>query len=802
MNQISGDKWEETCELFHEISDLTAAERAARLNEIAASDPELKEAVESLLAADDMADERLARLKSGITDVVNRNLHDASRTIPDLLRLAGETISHFRIIEPIAVGGMGIVYRAHDLTLNREVALKLPLAAQQLDPASRARFLREAHAVGALDHRNVCNVYEAGESADGHPFIAMALYAGEPLKSRIARDGALPLPDALDIARQIASGLAFAHAAGVIHRDLKPGNIMLLPDGTVKILDFGLAKFADVTDVSAAGMGTVGYMSPEQILGGEIDARTDLWSLGALMYEMLTGVRPFPGKDGVAISHAILQADVRAPSTLRPGLSRSVDELVLNLLRKEPAQRYSSADVVSADLELIEQGEKPTYRPRVRRRLRVGKKLAGLVVLAVIGIFAATGWIFAAANRKPTENADAFQFYQRGREYEKAGTAGAAETLYGRALALDPDFALARARLALVHLRWSPRPVDARIEQGKSEAIKALRLDPRLADAHYALGLYWQQKNIHDRALAEFALARRGMGKSVELHGAMGSSYRSLGRWDEAVAEFERVRQIDPGNLSFAPDLALTYARLRRYRESQAIWDRFIALTPDGYLYTLVKGYSVTRSHGTADTLAAALRRLPPDWDDGGMATLARFTVARLQRRPLDALAAMNASQRAATEDNMAFFPVSLLKGIAYEDLGDRVRARTMFEDARSMMSDSTEAHPRDPRLQISLGKALAGLGRREEAIVAARRAMAIAPISTDVVLGTAIMGGAAEIFAYLGENAEAIRLLEQLLSMPAGREASVPLIRADPAYDRLRSDPQFERMLRQFPPR
>jgi tetratricopeptide (TPR) repeat protein len=181
------------------------------------------------------------------------------------------------------------------------------------------------------------------------------------------------------------------------------------------------------------------------------------------------------------------------------------------------------------------------------------------------------------------------------------------------------------------------------------------------------------------------------------------------------------------------------------------------------------------------------------------MVTFSRVYLARLRRRPADALAALAASRYAISEDDMLYAPHSLLRGMAYSTLGDSTRARTQYDAARAMMEDSVAAHPDDPRLHIALGMALAGLGLREDAMRAAQRAMTLAPMSADIVRATCFMGGAAEIFAALGENTAAIALLSQLLGMPAGREASVPLLRVDPAYDRLRGDPRFERMLERY---
>src|SRR5688572_20197482 len=164
---------------------------------------------------------------------------------PDTLGLVGRTVSHFTVRGQLGAGGMGVVYRAQDTRLGRAVALKFLLPQYNFDDVAKARFLREAHSAAALDHPNLCAIHEVGTSEDGWLFLAMPLYPGETLRARLAREGSMPIGDALEVARQIAEGLQAAHAAGVVHRDLKPGNIMLLPDGMVRILDFGLAKARD-----------------------------------------------------------------------------------------------------------------------------------------------------------------------------------------------------------------------------------------------------------------------------------------------------------------------------------------------------------------------------------------------------------------------------------------------------------------------------------------------------------------------------------------------------------------------------
>ena len=340
---MNAQRWEEIQVGFDQLVELDAPHRTARLAMLASSDPELHRALESMLEADATASAQLAPIGAAFLPQSDRQ--------PDPLGLTGRTISHFELREALGAGGMGVVYRADDTRLGRVVALKFLLPHYNLDVSAKARFLREAHAAAALDHPNLCTIHEVGTSDEGWLFLAMPLYQGETLRARLTRDGPILVRESLDIARQIAEGLQAAHAAGIVHRDLKPGNVMLLPDGTVRILDFGLAKARDQSR-SEAGVrfGTVSYMSPEQVRGGNVDARADLWALGIVLYEMLTGRKPFGGDEEVAIAHAILHDEPELLSTHRGDVSPALEDLVLRLLQKDPAKRHDSAAELLRDL--------------------------------------------------------------------------------------------------------------------------------------------------------------------------------------------------------------------------------------------------------------------------------------------------------------------------------------------------------------------------------------------------------------------------------------------------------------------
>lgn len=281
------------------------------------------------------------------------------------MSVVGRTLGHYKVLEQIGAGGMGEVYAAEDLRLRRKVALKVLPAAVASDPARRARFEREATALAALNHPNIVVVYSV-EEADGVAFMTMELVEGRPLSAEIPAGG-LPVARFFDIAIPLAAAVAAAHRAGVVHRDLKPDNVVVGAGSRVKVLDFGLAKLRDEEGLlSGSGsasaaptrhltgqgqiVGTVAYMSPEQVEGKPIDHRSDIFSLGVVLYEMATGSRPFKGDSPASMISSILRDAPVAASTLRPGLPRHLARIVRQCLAKDVEDRAQSAQDVRNQL--------------------------------------------------------------------------------------------------------------------------------------------------------------------------------------------------------------------------------------------------------------------------------------------------------------------------------------------------------------------------------------------------------------------------------------------------------------------
>ncbi len=399
--------------------------------------------------------------------------------------MIGQTLAHYRIEAKLGAGGMGVVYRARDTRLERPVALKLIGERMAGDTTARARLLREARSASALNHPNICTIYEVGE-AEGQAYIAMELVEGRPLSAMVPAEG-LALESVLRYGVQVADALAHAHERGIIHRDLKAANVAITPEGRVKVLDFGLAKrmhnaelaeatrsTASLTEAGVAA-GTLHYMAPEVLRGEPADARSDIWALGIVLHEMASGKLPFEGKTGYEVSSAILS---RPPEPLPTGVPAVLRNIIARCLVKEPGQRYQRAGEVRAALEVIETAEsipgtpgpaKPWAPPTSARRLSTGAT--------------------ASSHVEANEYFEKGMLYLAGiYEFQRA------RKMLERALEIDPHFAEARAWYGFVKLLMIIDGLSndtSWLYQAEEEVRRALADDPNCGRAHSVLaGIY------------------------------------------------------------------------------------------------------------------------------------------------------------------------------------------------------------------------------------------------------------------------------------------------------------------------
>src|ERR1700693_1398821 len=406
-SHLTQGRWTQIEELFHRAAECAPEHRNGLLDEACRNDAELRREVEALLAYDENAGDFVqATVRYGLEDVG--------------CPLTGETLSHYRILNGLGGGGMGLVYRAEDIKLGRRVAIKFLPEESVKDPAALGRFEREARSASALEHPNICPIYEFGEH-EGQPFLVMQLLEGRTLRELIASAGPgkppLELSKLLDLAIQIMEGLDAAHQKGIIHRDIKPANIFVTHEGQAKILDFGRPNRASLLSVegddtepnlgvgvgtqhatgksvplstpdlflsrTGLAMGTAGYMSPEQVRGEKLDARTDLFSFGLVLYEMATGKRAFAGGSGPELQEAILTQSQIPARELNPKLPARLEKIINRALEKNRARRYQSAAEIRADLAMTrtEAFAGQDARPPVRRWKWV---LAASVVVAAL----------------------------------------------------------------------------------------------------------------------------------------------------------------------------------------------------------------------------------------------------------------------------------------------------------------------------------------------------------------------------------------------------------------------------------
>ncbi|MFT3775760.1 MAG: protein kinase [Minicystis sp.] len=517
----------------------------------------------------------------------------------------GDSLGRFVVRAELGRGGMGVVYAADDITLGREVALKVLPISDEDEP--RRRFLREARSAAALTDPGIATVYDVGEAA-GRVFIAMELVRGRTLRAlleaRPASDRALPIAEALRVGREVARALSTAHGRGVIHRDLKPENVMIVEAGGVKILDFGLAKRFDPT-LSSTGtastedgriLGTPSYMSPEQTKGRAVDARSDVFSLGVMLYEMVTGKRPFDRPSVVEMFVAIDRDEPALPARVNPRVPAAIERVIVRCLRKDPAARYADAREVLRDLEPISVSARPPSKARAAIAGAAAVVAAGLVALAAARSPAPTPPAVASAQSSPGASAapaivpvpataleipatgkpEALAAYREGLASFRNGQDWSEG--FERAVELDPS--LAAAHLQLAACAMAEATPSAREHFRKAEELRA-SLSERDRGMLHAI------EPVVRRQPADWAEANRRLAALIEKYPGDAELWFYLGCGTANYAEFEggiryyaRAAELDPGFARAYAGLSMDQAYLGHFAEAERTIDRCLEVSP------------------------------------------------------------------------------------------------------------------------------------------------------------------------------------------------------------------------------
>ena len=370
---MDSDRWQRIERVYHSALAVEESRRSAFLEDTCTNDESLRREVESLLSADRDANAflEIPALEVAAKKLARQSASDDGHSDDDL-QLTGKTVSHYRVLEKLGGGGMGLVYKAEDLKLGRFVALKFLPRELANHPEAVAQLHREARAASALNHPHICTVHDIDEYEE-HPFIVMELLQGETLKQRISGKP-LRHETVTKFAAQILDALEAAHANGIIHRDIKPANIFVTRRGDIKVLDFGLAKVspstleaaleADVAETRAF-VGTLPYMAPEQLLRKTADQRTDIYAFGAVLFEMSAGRRAFPQRSTVQLVDSIRHDVPSSPRSMNPKVPPVLEQMILKCLAKEPGERFQSAKELAAELQQLATSEKSRAGPRI-----------------------------------------------------------------------------------------------------------------------------------------------------------------------------------------------------------------------------------------------------------------------------------------------------------------------------------------------------------------------------------------------------------------------------------------------------
>lgn len=711
------------------------------------------------------------------------------------------TCSHYRIIEQIGAGGMGIVFRAHDERLDRDVAIKVLSPGSVIESSTRSRFHKEALALSQINHPNIATIHDTG-TEDGTDFLVEEFIEGRSLDAMLVR-GPLPEKEVIHLGLQLAEGLAAAHKHGIIHRDLKPSNLRITPDGRLKILDFGLAMILR-RDVSATAIteslsetkaitGTLPYMAPEQLLGGRVDARTDIWATGCVLYEMATGRRPFAGS-GVTLTDAILHRLPPPISKLNPAVSAALSALIQKCLDKEPDKRYQSVDEIAVDLQRAVSAPMVTgIRLKLKRSLLALRLTATVLIAMVIGTGLRTAirtTLRTKQVRTPAMQLEAapHELYLAGlkqlERWDKRVSLDSAIGSFEQAVKADSEFALGFSALGEAY--WAKYRLDhdaQSLEAAERNCRRAAELNTQLPAIYVTLARLHNGKGQYDLALHEAQQALKLEPLDSDALLAQATIYASMGRQAEAESIYKKAAALRPQYWGGFYELGVFYFRTQRYADAATQFQHVLQLTPDNAMDRATLG-GMLQLLGKNTEAEAHLKesiKLQPSY-----AAYTNLGVLYYTQRRWAESAAMTQNALAINANDWNAW--SNL-GLAYEWMGRKSDAEQAFRNEMARLEELAKVQSDDSSVQVNLGVLYSRQKSREKALPLIGAALARSPEDP------AVLVSAGEAYENLGDHNRALNLVSRALT----KGWTFTQLENDPGQQQLLRDPRFRKSVSQI---